>query len=160
MTWRLPRAEFEKGKGAGNRAAFHRRVRSGAPPGVLAYTDARPVGWCAVAPRTEYLYLARSRVLRPVDEQAVWSVSCLLVAKPYRHRGLSVRLLRAAVELAGRAGATIVEGYPVVPYAPHIPDAFAWIGTLSAFRAAGFEEVRRGSPNRPIMRAYPARVTR
>src|SRR5688500_14668371 len=36
-----------------------------------------------------------------------------------------------------------------------MPAAFAWTGTLSACRAAGFQEVGRGSPKRPIMRAYP-----
>jgi GNAT superfamily N-acetyltransferase len=160
MTWRLPRARFEKGKGAGNRAAFRRRVRSGLPPGVLAYIDGKPVGWCAIAPRAEYEYLRRSRVLRPVDDRKVWSVSCLFVAKPHRGRGISVKLLRAAVAMAGETGAEIVEGYPVIPYAVHMPDAFAWTGTLSAFRAAGFDEVARGSPKRPIMRVRLIPATR
>ena len=160
MTWRLPRAQYEQGKGAANRAAFKRRVRSGVPPGVLAYLDDEPVGWCAVAPRAEYDYLTRSRVLRPLDDRPVWSISCLLVAKPHRDRGISVRLLQAAVHMAGESGAEIVEGYPVLARSGRMPDAFAWTGTLSAFRAAGFEEVARGSPTRPIMRAYPARVTR
>lgn len=160
MTWRLPRAQYEQGKGAGNRAAFKRRVRGGAPPGILAYVDDDPVGWCAVAPRQEYDYLARSRVLRPLDDQPVWSISCLLVAKPHRGRGISVGLLRAAVDMAAASGAEIVEGYPVVARTGRMPDAFAWTGTVSAFRAAGFEEVARGSPSRPIMRVYPARVTR
>jgi len=160
MTWRLPRAQYEEGKGAANRRAFKRRVESGMPPGVLAYEHAEPVGWCAVAPRAEYEYLARSRVLRPVDDQAVWSISCLLVARPCRGRGVSVQLLRAAVDMAGQAGARIVEGYPVISRTGRMPDAFAWTGTLSAFRAAGFEEVARGSPSRPIMRAYPGHATR
>ena len=152
MTWRLPRSEYEKGKGAGNRAAFRRRVHSGSPPGVLAYIDDTPVGWCAVAPREEYVYLARSRVLRPVDDRPVWSISCLFIAKEHRGRGLSVDLLRAAVGLAGRAGATIVEGYPIIPTRDRVPPVFAWTGTLSAFLTAGFEEVARGSPSRPIVR--------
>jgi len=160
MTWRLPRTQYEEGKGAGNRAAFKQRVRSGTPPGVLAYMAAEPVGWCAVAPRAEYDYLKRSRVLRPVDDQAVWSISCVLVAKPCRGSGVSVKLLRAAVDMAGRAGAQIVEGYAVISRTGRLPDAFAWTGTLSAFHAAGFEEVARGSPSRPIMRAYPGRATR
>jgi GNAT superfamily N-acetyltransferase len=160
MTWRLPRAEYEEGKGTGNRAAFKRRVREGTPPGILAYLDDEPIGWCAVAPRQEYDYLARSRMLRPLDDQPVWSISCLLVAKPHRSRGISVQLLRAAVAMAGESGAEIVEGYPVVARTGRMPDAFAWTGTLSAFHAAGFEEVARGSPSRPIMRAYPPRVTR
>lgn len=160
MTWRLPRAQYEEGKGPGNRRAFKRRVQSGMPPGILAYVRSEPVGWCAVAPRAEYEYLARSRVLRPVDDQVVWSISCLLVARPYRGRGVSVQLLRAAVDIAGQAGARIVEGYPVLSRTGRMPDAFAWTGTLSAFRAAGFVEVARGSPSRPIMRAYPGHTTR
>jgi GNAT superfamily N-acetyltransferase len=160
MTWRLPRARFEKGKGAGNRAAFRRRVRSSPPPGVLAYVNDQPVGWCAVAPREEYEYLARSRILRPIDDHAVWSVSCLFVARPFRRQGLSVKLLRAAVEMAGASGAEIVEGYPVIPYAARMPDVFAWTGTVSAFRKAGFKEVARGSAKRPIMRAKTRRATR
>jgi GNAT superfamily N-acetyltransferase len=160
MTWRLPRAQYEEGKGAGNRAAFKRRVQIGTPPGVLAYVGAEPVGWCAVAPRPEYDYLARSRVLRPVDDKAVWSISCLLVAKSHRGRGISVQLLRAAVKMAGQAGAQIVEGYPVISRSKRMPDAFAWTGTLSSFHAAGFEEVARGSPSRPIMRTVPGRATR
>ncbi len=160
MTWRLPRAEYEAGKGAGNRAALEKLVRVGPPPGILAYAQTGPIAWCAVAPRAEYDYLARSRVLRPIDDRAVWSVSCLLVAKPHRGRGVSVQLLRAAVKMAGEAGADVVEGYPVIARTGRMPDAFAWTGTLSAFRAAGFTEVARGSPRRPIMRAYPARATR
>lgn len=160
MTWRLPRAEYEAGKGAANRAALKKLVRTGRPPGILAYVQSEPVGWCAVAPRVEYDYLARSRVLRPMDDRVVWSISCLLVAKPYRSRGISVQLLRAAVKMAGEAGAEIVEGYPVIARTGRMPDAFAWTGTLPAFRAAGFEEVGRGSPSRPIVRARPAQVTR
>lgn len=160
MTWRLPRAEFEKGKGAGNRTALRRRVRSGHPPGVLAYVADAPVGWCAVAPRDEYVYLARSRVLRPIDDRPVWSISCLFIAKEYRGHGLSVELLRAAVEMAGKAGAEIVEGYPIIPYRERVPPVFAWTGTLSAFLAAGFEEVARGSPMRPIVRAATTRASR
>jgi GNAT superfamily N-acetyltransferase len=160
MAWRLPRAEYEAGKGAGNRTALKKRVRTGRPPGILAYVKSEPIGWCAVAPRVEYDYLARSRVLRPIDDRAVWSVSCLLVAKPHRGRGVSVQLLHAAVKMAREVGAEIVEGYPVITRTGRMPDTFAWTGTLSAFRAAGFEEVARGSPSRPIVRAYPTHVTR
>src|SRR5947207_1112336 len=74
MFWRLPRAEFQAGKYAGNKAAMQKIVRDGAEPGVLAYEGRQPLGWCAVAPREEYVALARSRVLKSVDETPVWSV--------------------------------------------------------------------------------------
>lgn len=152
MVWRRRRAEWERGKGSGNRAAFQRVVRKGPPPGILAYDDGQPVGWCAVAPREAYVQLARSRVLKPIDAEPVWSVSCIFVMRAYRRRGVSVALLRAAGEFAASRGARIVEGYPVEPYSGKMPDAFAWTGTVAAFRAAGYEEAARGSAKRPIMR--------
>ena len=157
MTWRLPAARFERDKGARNRAALHRLVETGPPPGILAYDGDTPIGWCAVAPREEYVRLARSRVLKPIDDTPVWSISCLFVARPFRQRGVSVALLRAAATFAGEHGARVVEGYPVVPYVKKMPDAFAWTGTAAAFVAAGYDEVARGSPNRPIMRRAVSR---
>lgn len=152
MTWRLPRAEFERGKGTGNRNALRRLVRGPVAPGVMAYDGARPIAWCAVAPRADYPALARSRVLRPVDELPVWSISCLFVEKAARRRGVSARLLRAAVAFAGSRGARIVEGYPVEPREGDQPDPFVWTGLASAFVRAGFREVARRSATRPIMR--------
>jgi GNAT superfamily N-acetyltransferase len=154
MAWRLRPKQWESGKGAGNRRAFRRIVTSGQRPGVLAYDGRQPVGWCAVAPREVYGALARSRVMAPVDDQPVWSVSCLFVLRPYRRQGLSTRLLHAAADHAARAGARIVEGYPVQPRQDRAPDAFLWTGTPSAFERAGFCQVLRRSETRPIMRKH------
>lgn len=152
MWWRLKRSEFEAGKGAANRRAFRSIVTSGREPGLLAYLDGEPVGWCAVEPRERYPALERSRVLAPVDEEPVWSVTCLFVARPHRRSGVSVALLRGSVAHARARGARLVEGYPVEPREDRAPDAFVWTGTLAAFRSAGFEEVLRRSPTRPIVR--------
>ncbi len=160
MSWRLARREFERGKGDGNRRAFRAIVRSGAEPGVLAYRGGEPVGWCAVAPREHYPALGRSRILAPVDERPVWSISCLFVARAARRAGVSVRLIRAAVEHAAAHGAAVVEAYPVEPYETNMPAAFAWTGTVSAFRKAGFREVLRRSRTRPIMRQEVGRRAR
>jgi len=157
MWWRLTRSEFEKKKGAGNRRALKKIVESGKVPGVLAYAEGKPVGWCAVAPREAYSTLERSRVLAPVDDQPAWYVTCFFVARPFRRKGLTVELLRAAVEFARRKGAKIIEGYPVEPRKGAIPDVFAYTGLPSAFRKAGFVEVLRRSRTRPIMRYFAER---
>jgi GNAT superfamily N-acetyltransferase len=154
MAWRLRRGEWERGKGRANRAAFRRLVRKGPPPSILGYADGEAIAWCAVAPRSVYVQLERSRVLKPIDDEPVWSVSCLFVARTYRRRGVSVAMLRAAGAFAASYGARIVEGYPVEPASSKMADAFAWTGTAAAFRAAGYEEVARGSPKRPIMRLH------
>jgi GNAT superfamily N-acetyltransferase len=152
MVWRLPRQRWLAGKGAGNRRALKRIVTAGRKPGVLAYLGREPIGWCAIAPRQDYPALERSRVLKKIDDEPVWSISCLFVAKPYRRRGVSVGLLKAAVDLAARQGAHIVEGYPVEPTMAPTPDPFVWTGVPSAFRQAGFTEAIRRSRTRPIMR--------
>ena len=151
MAWRVPRSQWEAQKGLPNKRALRRLVDAGPPPGVLAYRDGVPVGWCAVAPRASYPVLSRSRVLAPVDDRAVWSITCLFVRKAERRQGVSRRLLQAAVAFARSNGARIVEGYPVEPDRDQ-PDPFVWTGLASAFRAAGFHEVARRSAARPIMR--------
>jgi len=155
MWWRLTRAEFEKNKGAANKRAFRTIVRDaddGAAPGVLAYLGDEPIGWCAVGPRKSYPSLQRSRVLKPVDEKPAWAITCLFIARPYRRQGVSGRLIRAAAEFARERGARLVEGYPFDPRADHSPDAFVWTGLPAAYRRAGFREVLRRSPTRPIFR--------
>ena len=158
MWWRLSRAEFQRQKGPRNKAAFKRIVETSEVPGVLAYAGGRPVGWCAVAPRERYPLLERSRLLARVDDRNVWSVTCLFVARPFRRTGISVRLLRAAAAHARSSGAAIVEGYAVEPRADSMPDAFVWTGLASAYRKAGFQEVARRSPTRPIMRLQVGEV--
>jgi GNAT superfamily N-acetyltransferase len=152
MTWRLPRAEWEAGRGERNKKAFRAVVEGSIPPGVLAYSDDEPVGWCAVAPREVYVRLDKSRVLARVDELPVWSISCLFIAKPCRRQGVSVALIGAATDFAQKQGARVVEAYPFVPYSDAMPAAFAWTGTVSAYERAGFHEVARRSAARPIMR--------
>jgi len=152
MWWRLARSRWEKNKGAGNQRSFRRIVTAGTQPGLLAYAGKEAVGWCAIAPREQYPVLQRSRTLKPVDDQPVWSVTCFFIARPWRRKGVSVELLKAAVDFARRKGANIVEGYPHAPRRGASPDPFVWTGLLSAFQKAGFHEVARRSQSRPIMR--------
>jgi GNAT superfamily N-acetyltransferase len=152
MTWRLKRSVWEAGKGEPNRRAFHKIVRRDEQPGILAYAGDEPIGWCSVAPRQVFIALEKSRVLAPVDDAPVWSISCLFVAKAWRRQGVSVKLIKAAVKFAAERGAAMVEAYPVIPYTDDMPGAFAWTGLLAAFEKAGFIEVARRSKGRPIMR--------
>lgn len=152
MFWRLSRAEFEKKKGAANKRALKRLVESGKPPGMIAYVEGQPAGWCAIAPRKEYPALDRSRILAPVDERPVWSISCFFVAKEFRQKGITVPLLEAAIKFASSRGARTVEGYPHDLGKNKLPAAFVWNGLLPTFARAGFTEVARRTPKRPIVR--------
>jgi GNAT superfamily N-acetyltransferase len=154
MFWRLTRKEFDSQKGEGNRKAMKAIVQSGKIPGILAFSQDKPVAWCSVAPRDQFSALDRSRILKPVDELPVWSISCFFVEKNYRGKGLSIQMIKAAVDYVKKNGGAVVEAYPVEPKKDKMPDAFAWTGLASAFIKAGFTECTRRSETRPIMRFY------
>jgi GNAT superfamily N-acetyltransferase len=154
MWFRIKRSSYEKEKGAANKKAFKKIVSTGKVPGILAYNNGEPVGWCAIEPREAFPVLAGSRILAKVDEKPVWSIVCFFVGKSFRRKGLTVELLKASIQHAKTRGAKILEGYPVDPKAGAMPDAFAYHGLVDAFRKAGFKEVVRRSETRPIMRFY------
>jgi len=151
MFWKLRGKAFDAAKGEKARRMHRSIVNAGTQTGLLAYLNGKAVGWVAVEPRKAYEKLAHSRVLKAVDDQPVWSVTCFYVSKKYRSRGVSVRLLQAAVAHVRRRGGRIVEGYPTDTKGA-MPDPFVYTGTASAFRQAGFREVARNSPTRPIFR--------
>src|SRR5262249_43508888 len=128
-----------------------RLVARGPAPGLLGYLGREPVGWIAIGPRAEFAALAASRVLAPVDDRPVWSIVCLFLRRDCRRRGFSAQLIDGAVRWAKRRGADVVEGYPTAPRA-RVADVFAWTGFVSGFVRAGFVEVARRSPTRPIVR--------
>jgi len=152
MLWRLTRSDFDQQRGEGNRRAMKRLVDRGETPGILAYAGRQPVAWCAVAPRVSYPALERSRVSKRIDDQPVWSITCFFVAKPFRRSGISVELLKAAIDYVQKRGGRIVEGYPVEPKTESMPEVFAYTGLATAFLKAGFTECLRRSETRPIMR--------
>src|SRR3989337_32897 len=67
MWWRQTAAEFAAQAGEANRHALKALAEGDTAPGILAYVDDRPVGWCSVAPRSEFGRINRSPVLRAVD---------------------------------------------------------------------------------------------
>jgi GNAT superfamily N-acetyltransferase len=155
--WFLRGASADRVDAEPNRAALRAQLDV-APAGVLGYLDGEPSGWCAVAPRPGYTRLTRSPLLRgladpPLDDPSVWSVTCFVVRRAARRRGLSSALLRGAVDLAGAGGAALVEGYPVDPAVRRAGSAAElYHGVLSVFERSGFTEVARPQPARPVVR--------
>jgi GNAT superfamily N-acetyltransferase len=156
MFWKLGASEYNLLLGDGTHAMMKARIDAGEIPGLLAYAGDAPVGWVAIEPRADYPRLGRSRVLKPLDEAEVWSITCFFTAKSYRRKGVTVALLNAAVDYVASRGGKIVEGYPVEPKDGNAPAAFVFTGLPEAFQKAGFTEVARHSPTRPIFRYYIA----
>jgi GNAT superfamily N-acetyltransferase len=142
-----------------NRDALRQEIeRAVVPPGLIAYVDGHPAGWTRVGPRAAVPGVtgnrALSRVLAP-DDAGVWWVTCFAVNRHHRRSGIGLALLEAAVEFARQHGATAVEGHPVdvaaLEAARAAPSAL-YTGTQTMFAAAGFAEVARTYPTRPVMR--------
>jgi len=154
MSWRLTRPEFERKKGDGNKKAMRQLVKKSEQIGIIAYLNGKPAGWCAVAPREEFIKLENSRVLKRIDGEPVWSITCFFLAKEFRRQGFSVEMLKGVIGFCKKKKVKILEAYPVLPYSEDMPAAFAWTGFLSSFKKAGFKEMKRWSKARPIMRFY------
>jgi GNAT superfamily N-acetyltransferase len=126
-----------------------------AGPGLLAYLEDEPVGWCAVEPRRSYSRILASQIVQktrePLDADDVWSVSCFVVRVGYRRRGVSAALLHAAIEHARSNGARILEAYPSDPRVKKLSSADLYHGVLPTFEAAGFETVARPNDHRALV---------
>ena len=149
------------GKGAYTRPSDTQRSRSkealralmtqDPPPGLLGYLGKTPVGWISLGPRESYAKLAKSPTMKPVDDQPVWSVVCFVVPSEYRQQGVARELLAGAIRYADRRGVRLLEGYPVDKSEPSAAQA-PWFGSKSMFDEAGFQEVARRKPDRPVVR--------
>jgi ribosomal protein S18 acetylase RimI-like enzyme len=121
-------------------------------PGLIGYDPGgRPLGWVTLGPHEAFAKLQRSPVMKPVDNRPVWSVPCFVVPSASRGRGVATALLRSAMAHARANGAAILEGYPV-DKPQRAEDQWMWHGAKRMFDRAGFTEVARRKPERPIMR--------
>lgn len=160
LSHRLQAAEIER-LGSGSREQAMRRLcERDHPPGVVTYRDGEPVGWCNIGPRAEITRLARSRLIRPVDDRAVWSIVCVVVRPGHRRQGVTAPLLKGAVAYAASHGAPAVEAHPVDP--PGRMDlTMAFVGTRSMFERTGFrvlgttDAVASGMPRLVMRRDLP-----
>jgi GNAT superfamily N-acetyltransferase len=134
-----------------NKEELRALVRSGVVPGLVGYVDGVPVGWISLGPREEYRKLARSRVMKPVDDTPVWSIVCTYVAKAHRGHGYQHKLLAGAIDYARDQGVRTLEAYPV-DKAERSHDDFMFFGSRGLYERAGFREVVRRSPTRVVMR--------
>jgi GNAT superfamily N-acetyltransferase len=126
--------------------------------GLVAYVDDEPAGWVAVEPRTAYPKLRTSRVPwtgrdEDKDDPGVWAVTCFVVRKGYRGRGLTYPLALATIDFAREHGARALEAYPMITQPGKV---ITWgelhVGARQVFQDAGFQEINRPTLRRVVMR--------
>lgn len=157
MIFRVPREDWDARPVQQNADDMRSLVEGGLRPGLVAYDDGAPVGWCAVAPLTDFVRIAASPFIaeaRPEgdDPTGRWAVLCFVVAPSARGGGLVEAMLAAAVEHARANGATGVEAIPLdVDNAEHVTADELYGGTLAAFETAGFERLASLGPERVLV---------
>lgn len=139
-----------------NRLELRRLAARRRAPGLLAYAGREPVGFISLGPRPEMRRTDASRTTPRVDDVPVWVVPCFFVRKDHRGHGVTVALLRAAVEYAAKHGAPAVEGYPRAP-GTRVNDSTAFFGSVPQFRRAGFQIV--GRPSADLRKGWVPRYT-
>jgi GNAT superfamily N-acetyltransferase len=157
MYWRLSRRDFEASLGEEARRLFRARVEAGPPPGLVAYRDDDPIGWVQVGPRADVPGWNGARRLTaplpdaPAGDPGVWGISCFVTRSGCRRRGIATALLAGAIKWARENSARVLEACPVDTGGNRPPGAL-YHGIASTFREAGFREVARRRPDRPLMR--------
>ncbi len=144
LSHRLQAKEITELGGTGTKAreqAMRALCEREHPPGVVTYLDGEPVGWCNIGPRSEITRLARSKLMRPVDDLPVWSIVCLVVRGGHRRKGVTAHLIEGAVAYAAANGAPAVEAHPVDPGDGRMDLTMAFVGTKAMFERAGFQVV-------------------
>ena len=134
-----------------NKRALKALIDRGVVPGLIGYEEDRPIGWVSLGPREDYAKLERSPVMKPVDEKPVWSIVCFFVDAKARHRGVAEALLKGAIGWAKKQRVTLLEAYPFDKPQRSVDD-FMWFGAKAMFDRAGFVEVARRRPLRPVVR--------
>jgi len=141
-----------------SRAALHRQITAATfPLGLVAFAADQPVGWTRISPRSELPGVLSHRALKRIlpEDPGAWWATCFVVDAKHRGHGVGHALLDAAVSHARDHGATAVEGHPVDVdklVATRVSGSALFTGTLAMFAAAGFTEIGRTFPSRPVMR--------
>jgi GNAT superfamily N-acetyltransferase len=144
MVWRATGEEAKHTDGASRKSAMAQRVFARVPVGLLGYLDSRPVAWCSVAPRSTY----RRLVDGESADEGIWSIVCFFVMRRLRGQGITMRMIKAAVDYAKENGASVIEAYPVDSDSP----SYRFMGFIHVFEKAGFIKTGRAGKRRYVMR--------
>ncbi len=140
--WRRSSGAYGAGDPGSGERGLRQEVAAGPPaPGVIAYVDGEPAGWCGLGPRATFERLVRSRTIPALDDVPVWSIVCFKVRVGYRRNGVARALLAGAVDYAAAHGAPAVEAYPIDPEGRRLDVAFSYVGFTGMFEAAGFRRI-------------------
>jgi ribosomal protein S18 acetylase RimI-like enzyme len=122
--------------------------------GILVYSEGEVVGWCQYGRADELPRIdddPNYRRLAPANRERLWRITCFVVDKRYRRRGIGGFALKAALASIKARGGGLVEAYPVAAWAGASFGNVSTHGTVSMFRKLGFKQVAQFGPRNVLM---------
>jgi GNAT superfamily N-acetyltransferase len=138
LAYRVTSSENNRLRGEDRPARLRSFFGNEIAPGVIAYDNDEPVGWCAFGPRSEMGRLQRSKTIPQVDDRPVVSIVCFVVRADHRRQGVARTMLEAATDYLRAHGVRTLEAYPIDNDGRKISSAFAYVGTVPLFESCGF----------------------
>ena len=139
-------------RAARNRQQKRELVENGCSHGILVYSKEEPVGWCQYGSKEELPRIDNDRSYRKLDPEGdirrLWRITCFVVDKKYRKRGVAGAALIAALEAIGNKGGGLVEAYPIIRWGAYRE----YLGTVSMFKKEGFKIVAPFGKSNVVMR--------
>jgi ribosomal protein S18 acetylase RimI-like enzyme len=126
-------------------------VEQGRSHGILVYSDGEPVGWCQFGARKELPRIdnkPKYRKLASASDRILWRITCFVVHKKYRRRGVARAALKAALAAIRKQGGGLVEAYPIKRWGAYAD----YRGTVSMFEKEGFQIVAPLGKSNVLMR--------
>ncbi len=110
------------------------------------------MGWCQYGSQEELPRIESSpgyrKHAREGDGDKLWRITCFVVDKKHRGRGVANLALKAALQAIKKRGGGLVEAYPIIRWGAYQD----YRGTVSMFQKEGFEIVAPLGKNNVIMR--------
>lgn len=103
------------------------------------------MGWCQYGPAEELPRIDNSRKYRGLvtegETERLWRITCFVVDKKHRRRGIASSALKAALEAIKKNGGGLIEAYPISRWESYAFGNESTHGTVSMFEKQGFKVV-------------------
>lgn len=139
--WLPTRAE----RGVRNRRVQKKLLERNESHGILVYAESEPVGWCQFGLADELPRFDNSKNYRggALDstlrgKNKLWRISCFVVDRQFRRRGIAGIALKAALRSIKKRGGGIVESFPLSDLQGQSFGNASTGGTVSMFKKEGF----------------------
>jgi ribosomal protein S18 acetylase RimI-like enzyme len=150
-------AQRREAGGGDWRAYKQRLVGAGKAHAALVFDGDAAVGWCEYGTPEELPFVFHRKEVEaaglPLPD---YRLTCFMVDRRYRRRGVATAALDGALELIAAAGGGVVETYPQDTGGKKISASFLYNATRSMFERAGFTYEYAKGKNHCVMRKVVA----